>query len=264
MQTYLINLDREHARLDWMTRQLRALGIEAERISGVDGQTLGDDAKVYHCDPLRSHLSTAEIGCLLSHIKTWNVFLRSEVTYALILEDDLHFGQDFREYLQALPQALDPNEICVHRLETFCARITVERTPKARIAKRSCHELHSNHGGAAAYVLNKPTAAFLLSLKDRMRHLPDTEMFDPGRRAADELTVYQWLPAPCLQDMLHEQPIGLKSALSGDRSDIRNRIFETPGAKMALLKDIFRPIYTFLYDLSLWPRGRSRKSARFQ
>ena len=209
-------------------------------------------------------MSLAEIGCLLSHIKVWDLFLKDEVEYALILEDDVHFVADFSSFLTEAIKHVKSNEIAVHRLETFNARITMERKVVGRSNSRECRRLITNHGGAAAYILNRAAARHLLGARESMQHLPDTEMFDPVRRHVKGLKVYQWLPAPCIQDMHHSSPIGLTSSLTGSRSDDLNGLTRKPSGFVGYLKKLGRPAYTFFYDLALWPKGRTRRLARFK
>lgn len=262
-RVFVINMDRDVARRDWIQRQLDEQNIAFERFAAVDGKQLNTVQRAYHQAATRSHLSTAEIGCLLSHLQVWQAFLESDAEYALILEDDLHFKADFASFLGQLWTLMDPRDTCVHRLETFNARITLKRRPAATIGKRSCYELLSNHGGAAAYVLNRKSTKHLLAHKDELQHLPDTEMFDPDRRKIQGLTVYQWLPAPCIQDMLHDSEIGLTSNLAGTRADERMGLIGMSSPLKEQVKTVFRPIYTWLYDLAIWPQGKARKSAKF-
>ncbi len=263
VRTYLINMDRDVERLRWMQDVFSTHNIAFERISAVDGSNLSDEQQAYHLTPERSHLSRAEIGCLLSHIKTWQTFLQSGADYALIFEDDIHAQPDLEKFLGQLWDTIDPDEPCVHRLETFNARITLVREAKAQIGHRWCAELLSNHAGTAAYVLTRKSAQLMLTYKDRLRHLPDTEMFDPERRAVEGLTVFQWLPAPCIQDMLRGEKVGLTSNLASSRSDTRNGIGRPQHPAIDRLKAIFRPLYTRLYDLAIWPKGQTRKAAKY-
>jgi len=94
---YYINLDRSAKRLHDVRPFIQALGFPAERISAVDGSVLKDedlenkfDIKGFERFMGRSPLR-GEIGCALSHVKAWEVFLESPYAYALILEDDIVF-----------------------------------------------------------------------------------------------------------------------------------------------------------------------------
>ncbi len=260
---YLINMDSESVRLEWMRKQLEKHELSYERISAVNGALLTPEDQAYHLSPLRSHLSRAEIGCLLSHTVAWETFLQSQADFALILEDDVHFADDFASFFEALPKFLDLSQPSIYRLEAFNARVTLKRRVVSKIRHRNCLQLLTNQGGAAAYILNRGAAEELLSAKHLLRHGADTEMFDPDRRAVTDLTIFQWLPAPCIQDMLHSSPIGLTSSLAGSRSDERSGFLKKTIPLVETLKSIGRPLYTFLYNLSLRPSGLTRRSSKF-
>lgn len=260
---FLINMDRETVRYDWMRQQLDRHGLSYKRVSAVNGARLTLEDQAYYENPRRSHLSRGEIGCLLSHIMVWNSFLESETDYALILEDDVHFADDFSSFFKSLAPLLETTKPSVHRLEAFNASVTLDRKVEAVIGHRKCHQLLSNQGGAAAYVLNRCAATELLNARDQFSLAPDTELFDPDRRAVNNLSVSQWLPAPCIQDMLHTSPVGLTSSLAGSRSDERAGLVKPSLPAVQTLKSIGRPLYTLLYDLSLYPNGMTRKHCRF-
>lgn len=264
LAVYLINLDRDVARRAFMERQLAAHGLSAVRVAGVCGAALSLEDAAYHAHPRRAHLSTAEVGCLLSHVRVWRAIAEGSVPHGLVLEDDVHFAPDLRAFLSGL--TLDTESLCVHRLETFRARVTLSRRATFRIGHRRAFRLDTNHGGAAAYILNQRTARHLLRFHDELQHLPDVELFDPARRCVTDLTTYQWTPAPCIQDFLfavtHARQ-GFGSNLDHDRSDRRAGILHRPSKWQRQLKALFRPVYTALYSLALLPRGRQRVDVQF-
>lgn len=264
LDVYFINLDRDLARRTFMERQLAQHGVTSVRMPGVRGDQLAEDDAHYYAHARRAHLSPPEIGCLLSHIRVWRAIAAGVVAHALVLEDDVHLAPDFADFLTALP--LDPSWLGVHRLETFCARVTLRREPIFTIAHRRAHRLETNHGGAAAYVLNQHTARHLLTFVDAFQHLPDVELFDPVRRQVTGLTTYQWTPAPCIQDFLFTTVAkrqGFGSNLDHDRSDRRAGVLLRPSKMKRRAKALVRPLYTALYSLALMPRGCQRVDVRF-
>jgi GR25 family glycosyltransferase involved in LPS biosynthesis len=89
----VINLDRRTDRLEKVTAELNALGIEFERLSAVDAVAEG---------------ITPVIACMLSHIKAAEMAAGHRV---LILEDDATFAENFNErftmFIEALPADWD-------------------------------------------------------------------------------------------------------------------------------------------------------------
>jgi glycosyl transferase family 25 len=264
MDFYLINLDRDVERRRWMDAQLRRQRLSYERIVGVPGDALAAADASYHAAPARAHLSAPEIGCLLSHLRVWRAIASGPSEHAVVFEDDVHLVPDFRIFVDRL--RLSPDELCVHRLETFRARVTLDRFPAYRVGHRAAYRLNTNHGGAAAYVLNRRTARHLLSFREQLAHLPDVELFDPTRRAVGPLITYQWTPAPCIQDFLmvrtpHGQGFG--SNLDHDRSDRRAGVLLHPSRLNRRLKALARPMYTAAYSFLLAPRGLQRVDVHF-
>lgn len=104
---YVINLDRSKDRLEWVDGQLKQQGLSYQRISAVDGRVATpselaqlDEAKFRRCHgklPL-----PGELGCYLSHVRVISEFLSSQGEFAVILEDDVILGEDFKNILAEL------------------------------------------------------------------------------------------------------------------------------------------------------------------
>lgn len=260
IRVFVINLDTDVKRLRWMNDQLSQAGIAFERFSAVTSDSVSEEQTPYAAELSRRGLRASEVGCLLSHLGVWRTLAAGDREFGLILEDDVHFAPDFGGFLGKLRP--DPEEFCIHRLETFLPRVTLTRRPAFRSGRRSAFELLSNHGGAAAYVLNRLTARRLAETSPRFSFAADIELFDPERRSARDLKIYQWIPAPCIQDMhLPEQKRQMFSSANLDRQD--KDIGVLRDKKIESLKGFLRPIYTFLYDLALIPSGRARRFIPF-
>jgi len=93
---YLINLDRSPQRLERMHTHLSALGIDYERVPGVDGKEL-DEAEFQSYTRINRYykpLQRGEVGCYLGHNRALQCFVDSGARYGLILEDDTLFEAD--------------------------------------------------------------------------------------------------------------------------------------------------------------------------
>lgn len=260
---HLINLDKDSDRLAHMDASLSKLGLPYSRFPAVKGSNLTPEQAADAEEMALAHLSPAEAGCLLSHLTIWEKVAESDTPLALILEDDLHFAPGFGELVAYLDRHVDEAANEIHRFETFFARVTLARQSCYAFDGRQGFHMHSNHAGAAAYLLSRKTARTLLSCKGSLRHLPDTEMFDPERRAANGFKVVQWLPAPCVQDMLIPSNKGLQSNLASARYDDRAGITRHDKGFARALKKVLRPAYTRMYSLLLSARGRMRRHIRF-
>ena len=264
MDIYVINLDKDVQRLHWMEQQLSKHKLEFLRIAAVDGAQIRLQQNPYWSDPRRSHLGTAETGCLLSHVTAWRLIAQANANHALVLEDDIHLSDDFAAFLHNLP--LEPTEFCVHKLETFCANVTMTRQPTHTARSRKAYKLETNHGGAGAYILNRRTASHLLSNIELFDAAVDIELFDPGRRKTKNLAIYQWVPAPCIQDFLVPRSQRRKSFVSNigmDRSDVGMYALKPHQDRQEIVKSWLRLLYTRLYSASLLRSGRMRRKVEF-
>ncbi|CAG7593061.1 MAG: glycosyltransferase family 25 protein [Candidatus Midichloria sp.] len=100
---YLVNLDRAQDRLQKVLPLIEVIGFPVIRISAVDGKELPKeyidsvvDYKSYK-NFIGHYSEPGTIGCYLSHLKTWEEFLKSNYEYALIFEDDVSFEAEHVE-----------------------------------------------------------------------------------------------------------------------------------------------------------------------
>lgn len=264
MRAYVINMEADTARLDWMRQQLADAGIAWTRHPAIDGRRLSPALQGYHQgDPERAMLSLPEIGCLLSHMDVWRRVVEDGRT-SLVMEDDIHIAPDFGCLLDRV--RILPDERVVHRFETVLARVTACRAPIQKIGNRRAIELYSNHAGAAAYAITPAAASALLAVAARFTTLPDGEMFDFNRRAIRYLRIIQWTPAPCIQDQFLTSPARRRhfaSHLADDRADLRSGLLR-PEEPMKALRDVLRPAWTAARGLALAPFGRDRMLVPFR
>lgn len=92
-EIYVINLARSQKRLNTMSTVLQAYKQTFNRVEAVDGDfpdTLSQSTYCEHLNAKRYHkpLGKGEIACVESHKRALNTFLKSNLSCALILEDD--------------------------------------------------------------------------------------------------------------------------------------------------------------------------------
>nr|WP_301334546.1 glycosyltransferase family 25 protein [Variovorax dokdonensis] len=106
-QTFVINLDRSPDRLSAMGQRLSRAGLPWIRVPAIDGSTLDlsctpeVDSTGYRRNHGK-HLNAAEVGCYLSHVRALREFLSGPWSWALVLEDDADFPDDFQHLLSRL------------------------------------------------------------------------------------------------------------------------------------------------------------------
>lgn len=103
----LINLERSKKRLEKSAELLGVIGQDFERIGAVDGTQLRDKEveQIYSFDDKDSYykrLNKGEIGCYLSHKKTWQKIVDERLDFAVILEDDFESCDQLKEAIRQI------------------------------------------------------------------------------------------------------------------------------------------------------------------
>jgi hypothetical protein len=106
---HVINTDRSARRLDRVMRSFYDSAVSVQRVPGVLGGQLPDSA----ARDLWRGIKDAEsrkgaLGCLLSHVSSWETVIRHNIKFCLVVEDDvgpiLNLPAKFAEY--GIPQIL--------------------------------------------------------------------------------------------------------------------------------------------------------------
>ncbi len=131
---YYINLDRSPERRARLEADFRKYGIEARRVSGVDGRRIANTKETapgpnlkrgevggvkYRCEC--DDMSAGEIGCTLSHLEAISRARRDGHQLALIFEDDV--GLDLIPHWErTLPQLIEtmPSDWSIINLNPTC------------------------------------------------------------------------------------------------------------------------------------------------
>lgn len=159
---FVINLDRSADRLKAIVDSAGEFGIAVERIPAVDGSRLDPDqpVPVDHKTFERIHgkrILPGEIGCYLSHLKALETIAGRDEPYAVIIEDDVRFTEDFGRFIHDLGrwEGWDAVKLVNHRTQGFVGHARVNE------AFRIGRCVHGPCGSAAAYVVTKAGAARL-------------------------------------------------------------------------------------------------------
>ncbi len=261
ISVFVINLDRDAERLEHLDAKLIEQGVRYERVSAVWGHSLTKKQARFRSRRGRHALSPGEVGCMLSHMQAWKK-AASRRGLSLVMEDDVHLCAEFSHFLKGIEKVLDPREVAIHKIDTMLASVTLSRKTNYRVNQFSAHEMFSNHGGAASYVISAATAKWLLKHSERMRMPVDLEMFDMDRRNIPKIKVYQWCSSPCIQDDLVGE-VGFSSNIV-DRYEYDGKASGLHQGLVFWLKTKLRPLYTCLYSFLLLPVGKQRKRIIWQ
>ncbi len=205
---FLINLDRAGDRLAAMQGKLKRAGLQFQRVPAVDGRVLDIQTSDFAEQAFRfkhgRRCNPAEVGCFLSHIECARRLLASNREYALILEDDLVFPDDFADVVAA---ALEQNEKWdILRLSTVSSGRKFRFS--SLTADRDLAVTLTREKGSGAYMINRRAAAWFVDALLPMQ-LPFDLAFDleflVGLRSAFVF------PVPV------DQQLGLPSHIQGQR-----------------------------------------------
>lgn len=135
-------------------------------------------------------------ACLSSHLAVWRMIRDGTDAFGLILEDDLHFAPDLASLV--VDPSWIPGDAEVVKFETLLSYGTrVDRRSIAAQSGYRLHRLRGRHLGAGAYLVSRDTAAALLS--GTVDRSVDCILFDEVEGRLRSLSVYQLVPAPCIQ-----------------------------------------------------------------
>jgi glycosyl transferase, family 25 len=206
LRVYLVNLQRHGERRERIATMLAEEGLEMVWRPGLDGARLRERRRPAARRPgaFPSHrrvLSRFEIACLVSHRMAWRRFLESDDTHALVIEDDVHFGEGFGEVVASDQLRQAPFDII--RLESFAPRVLVDRRHGFPVGERTVYPLLSHNPGAGGYCINRRAASELLKMTRAAPEEVDHVMFDVPRLkrlGMHRLRIGQMLPAIVIQD----------------------------------------------------------------
>lgn len=104
-EIFLINLDSDIDRLDFMDSQFKKSNLTYRRISAVNGrkfiEEFGTSSSRYmkeisdRLNGLSRPLSAGEVGCALSHNQCYEIIEAEGIDYALVFEDDVVLSDNF-------------------------------------------------------------------------------------------------------------------------------------------------------------------------
>lgn len=152
---YAINLDRSRERWQSLSDSAARQGLVLTRLSAVDGRSVPVNERIEVSEAGFRRLSgrvmrPGEYGCYRSHLTALDAIVASGVPAAVIIEDDIEFGDRFMARAQALLAAMPGAEVIKlinHRVRGFRARAT---SSEGDVIGRC---LHGPQGSAACYLV---------------------------------------------------------------------------------------------------------------
>ena len=221
---FVINMERDTARREYIAAKLDEAGIAAEFVTAVDGRLLDAAGRAaYDRDrALRIYgveMRDSEIGCFLSHRRLYERIVREGIDTALILEDDVVIRPTLAGTLLQLA-ACPYRDWLVIRLDTKLGRVEHPASAKYRGARVAdldgsvaLFRLRTQVLGVGAYLIRREGAQRMISYSRRI-FMPIDQTMD--RYWENGIIPHVVRPFPVAQDD------GFGSH-SGDRSNARRR-----------------------------------------
>ena len=197
--SYVINLDRDHERLDRMASEAKRAGLSFVRFAAIDGNELPVELRAqFFSDTGQPHepaLTPGEIGCYASHLSIHELLLSDKNNdYALVLEDDVRLSPDLLATIDAILAVLPKWDIIRLSNATKSVALPVASLPNGREIAR----YWTVPNGAGAYLISRSGAEKSLKLRGG-RTLPiDEDLRRPWRSGLD---TYGVLPPPVEPDV---------------------------------------------------------------
>lgn len=132
MRTFVINLNKNVDRMEFMDRQLKRLNCDYERIPAVYGKEMTLKEKRREFSSIRSFLASGfklrdgEIGCSLSHCMIYKKMKQRGISAALIFEDDVLITDKLSDAISRVVQFMDCAKKQVFLLSSLGVRVQQE------------------------------------------------------------------------------------------------------------------------------------------
>ncbi|MEY3853210.1 MAG: hypothetical protein RI910_2190 [Verrucomicrobiota bacterium] len=159
---YVINLDRDVERMASLAGSLNGLGLGYVRVPAVLGKDVPEweklvDPRAYGARNRNPMPRAGEVGCYLSHLKAMEVFLATDASWCVILEDDVEVKPECVEVLAALGRRDDWDLV---KLFCFHSGMPVRKRALTQSHHLVVHLTRTT--SSAAYALNRRAAETLL------------------------------------------------------------------------------------------------------
>jgi len=177
MKCFVVNLDRDKERLETTRAMFSSAGMDFERIDAVDARAMTAAELHKACPRFRFYIANArrvkpgEIGCALSHRKTWATVVERNLPLAAVFEDDILVDMDvLKNHLAAVEAANDPAVPTVWLMN--------HGLPKPDRMESAWYDVREADGrvwawGAYCYALNTAAARRLVELLTPMANVCD-------------------------------------------------------------------------------------------
>ena len=232
---FAINLDRSPDRWAQIERHFGHLAWPLQRIAAVDARKdpsavlsvrglslqFPPDGVAWNSHRNRIFMLTEE-ACLAGHVLTWQQFLKTDLAYALVLEDDAEPQAGFVETLSDLLQSGPGADIV--KLEGVFRSGGRKAIPLRDVGKHRLIRSLRPASGSAAYLVTRRGAERLLASVDHICVPADDFLWNPAFHGCDVAHVSPWV---IMQS-------GMASVIATDKAAKRSGV-KAPFGRAALM-----------------------------
>ena len=178
-KVFVINLKRDSLRRELSEKKFRENNVEFEFIDGVYGKDLTknelealvdfNSAKKYY----KRNISLGEIGCSLSHLKTYQKIVDDNLDGAFVFEDDILISSDIKNIINAIHSNIDklPQNIWLGLGHSYL--YTNKKLLDIPNIDNTIYKSRRTNGGWGYYI-DRNAAKKLLSLNTPIRFTADS------------------------------------------------------------------------------------------
>ncbi|MEY0301380.1 glycosyltransferase family 25 protein [Providencia manganoxydans] len=153
-------------------------------------------------DLSHSSLSLGAKGCLLSHIKIWQIAIKNNDEYIAVFEDDIYLSSSSSIYLSNsdwIPPNIDL--IKMEKCSKYIPRVGCKKIKT--LDNRMLYELKKINLGTAGYIISIKAAKKILDRLSKKTNILaiDVEMFSPELN--NNINCFILEPAICIQDVVY-------------------------------------------------------------
>ena len=188
----LINLKRRPDRLAEMIDRLK--GLDFTLIKAIDGNNYDLLENLNYNKSLNKY----EIANISSHIKSLNLFIKSDHKFCCVLEDDIIFSDRFFSLISSVSNWIPRNTFVV-KLETWRQRKLWISRKFISIKEGKLNFLKSLHFGTGAYIISRDGAECIISELRKYNEPTDHVIFKTLLNTQINGHIFQLNPACCIQ-----------------------------------------------------------------
>ena len=172
----------------------RLKGLDFTLIDAVDGNNNALFEKI-ECN---KNLNKYEIANISSHIKSLNLFIKSDHLYCCILEDDILISDRFFSLISSVSNWIPKNTLAI-KLETWRQRKLWISRKFISIKWGKLNFLKSLHFGTGAYIVSRDGAECIIAELSKYHEPTDHVIFKTLINNQKNSYIYQLNPACCIQ-----------------------------------------------------------------